>query len=363
VGFMHLRRIRESSKLVDLRSLDPTVQDALKESFVARTATICVSESLRVPAAIGFFKPVVVLPAWALTEMPASELRPLLLHELAHLKRWDDWTNLVQQIFQAVLFFHPAVWWIGSRLSLEREMACDEIVLAHTKNPRAYAQSLLSVAEKSFLQRGLSLAQAAVNRMRHTSFRVSRILSTDRPHTTRLCKPAVVLLAGCGIFTLVGIPRVPQLVGFVDGSPVPETVAPNFQSMPSPTPKTFQLATLAIQPANRKLRMPTLARMMTVRNEGRIQASRTVKTPSAVWLSQTEARLSNARLPDRQINNALIKKASTGASPVYARQALFVIVQSSTDRALRSGYWTIQVWQLTVYRSSTSESQIPAKKV
>ena len=94
-------------------------------------------------------------------ELSTAELNSILIHELAHLRRWDDWTNLGQQILKALLFFHPAVWWIESKLALEREMACDDAVLAKTANPRGYAQCLISVAEKSFARRGLALAQAA----------------------------------------------------------------------------------------------------------------------------------------------------------------------------------------------------------
>jgi len=78
-----------------------------------------------VPTAIGFFQPAVIVPAWTLRELSAEELHSVLLHELAHLRRWDDWTNLAQELVGALFFFHPAVWRIGSRLSLEREMACD----------------------------------------------------------------------------------------------------------------------------------------------------------------------------------------------------------------------------------------------
>ena len=88
-------------------------------------------------------------------ELSAVELNAILLHELAHLRRWDDWTNLIQKIVGAVLFFHPAVWWIEKKLALEREMACDDLVLAKTASPRAYAECLVSLAEKSLLRRGL----------------------------------------------------------------------------------------------------------------------------------------------------------------------------------------------------------------
>ena len=98
-----------------------------------------------------------------------AELNSILIHELAHLERRDDWTNLAQKVLRALLFFHPAVWWVERQLSLEREMACDDVVLSRTANPRAYAECLVTVAERSLMRRGLALAQAAVSKMRQTT--------------------------------------------------------------------------------------------------------------------------------------------------------------------------------------------------
>ncbi|HKR82782.1 MAG TPA: M56 family metallopeptidase, partial [Terriglobales bacterium] len=97
--------------------------------LLSRRAQLCTSEHLRVPAALGFFRPVIALPAWTVRELSEEELQTVVLHEAAHLQRWDDWTNLLQKVIRAVLFFHPAVWWIDSRLSIEREMSCDDFVL------------------------------------------------------------------------------------------------------------------------------------------------------------------------------------------------------------------------------------------
>src|SRR5208282_4759507 len=106
---------------------------------------------------------------WLLPQLSAEEIRIILLHEFAHLRRWDDWTNLVQKIVKAIFFFHPAVWWIENRLTIEREMACDDAVVAQTSSPRAYASSLISFAEKLHSARTLALAQFLVSRMRQMS--------------------------------------------------------------------------------------------------------------------------------------------------------------------------------------------------
>jgi hypothetical protein len=170
-----------------------------------------------VPAAVGFFRPVVVVPEWLAEESSASELRYVLLHELAHVRRWDDWTNLVQQIVKAALFFHPGIWWIERKLALDREMACDEVVLSKVPEPRLYAQCLARVAEKSFLRRQIALAQAAVDRMKHLSRRITRILSlnaTENAHRSRTLswKPGVAIVVAAGAISAVWTSQAPQLV-------------------------------------------------------------------------------------------------------------------------------------------------------
>ncbi len=196
LGLWQLRKLRRSCSIIDVATLDPELRETLEAFQSVRAVALCQSDHVRVPTAIGFLKPVVVIPTWALHELSTTELNSILIHELAHLRRRDDWTNLAQQILKALLFFHPAVWWIQSQLALEREMACDDAVLAETTNPRAYAQCLVSVAEKSFIRRGVALAQAIVNRMRQTSLRVSRILDANRSGATRVWKPAAIFRGG-----------------------------------------------------------------------------------------------------------------------------------------------------------------------
>jgi hypothetical protein len=71
-----------------------------------------------------------------------------------HVRRWDDWTNFAQKLIEAILPIQPAVYWIGHRMSIEREMACDDWVVATTGTAKPYAASLTKVAELSMGARG-----------------------------------------------------------------------------------------------------------------------------------------------------------------------------------------------------------------
>jgi beta-lactamase regulating signal transducer with metallopeptidase domain len=218
VGLLRVRDLRKNCAEVDfgseLAGVDPAILATLQRPVSRRRVRVCVSNEVAVPAATGFFRPAIVFPAPLLPQLSVSETEVILLHELAHLRRWDDWTNLAQKILKALFFFHPAVWWIESRLTLEREMACDDMVLAQTTSPRAYASSLVSFAEKLQSARALTLAQALVSRMHQMSQRVSQILDAKRPSHTGLWKPAAGVSAGLLALIFGATPYVPQLVAF-----------------------------------------------------------------------------------------------------------------------------------------------------
>ena len=211
----HLRRLRKSCDPIDSCELDPIIQETLRRYRMERTVELCTSDQVKVPTAIGLMNPAVIVPRWVMSELSAPELNQILLHELAHLRRRDDWTNLIQQVVKALFFFHPAVWWIEKRIALEREMACDDAVLAQIDSPRAYAECLANLAERSFIRRSLALAQAALGRVRQTSQRIAEILDVNRPKgSAGAWKPAVWLVAGFAMaFAVLGA-SVPSLVEF-----------------------------------------------------------------------------------------------------------------------------------------------------
>jgi beta-lactamase regulating signal transducer with metallopeptidase domain len=220
VSVWHLHQLRTTCVALDSARIDPLVATTLQRNKTGRKIVLCTSEKVRVPTALGFFRPAIVIPRWLLEQLSAGELNQVVLHELAHLRRCDDWTNLAQQIVKALLFFHPAVWWIEKKIALDREMACDDAVLAETESPREYAQCLAHLAEMSFVQRGVALAQALIGRIGQTSQRVAQILDVNRPKgNARTWNPAIWAMVGVGVLCSVWTARGPELVGFDNGTP------------------------------------------------------------------------------------------------------------------------------------------------
>jgi beta-lactamase regulating signal transducer with metallopeptidase domain len=216
-GVWQVRQIRRTCTEISATDLDPALLELMSETN--RPVRLLTSEKARVPAALGFRNPAIVLPAWTLRELSPAELKPILIHELAHLRRNDDWTNLVQKAARAILFFHPAIWWIDARLSMEREMACDDAVLAATGNPRAYASCLIDLLEKGCARREWTMAQAAVARARDASVRIARILRVGTAATTRVGRATLGVAAALSLACAGVALCSPQLVQFVPMEP------------------------------------------------------------------------------------------------------------------------------------------------
>ncbi len=188
----------------------------------ARHARLCVSDRVDVPVAVGLFDGMVVLPQHVLDEFEPSDVDRFVLHELAHLERRDDWTAVVQRLIQIVMFFNPAVHVIARRLDLEREIACDDRVVAATSDVRSYAVGLTRMAESTaWPHRGIAAPAIFVTR-RQLSLRVEELLTRRRPAAPRIAiVPAAAALAiSLGVVALAA-PLAPSIG--VDGAPAAKT--------------------------------------------------------------------------------------------------------------------------------------------
>ena len=340
VGFWRLRTLRQSCGAIDLTDLDPTVRKTIETIAASGRITIATSDAVRVPAAIGFWKSTIVLPTWVLRELLPEDLNVILLHEFAHLRRGDDWTNLIQKIVGAVFFFHPAVWWIDNRLSVEREMACDDAVLAETSNPHGYATCLVSLLEKSLAHRleksfgdkRWSMAQAAIDRAREASLRLARILDANRPMATRVWKPALGIVGAFSLICLAVLPVAPQFVGFDEGvalnnadRALSATVTPASLSRSHLTPLQHQDA---------KLANPTVI-------------------PAGLRMEESlpgrSARVSRAMVASRNFVHAEV--AALRAKPTRGR---VVAISADTDQEIVPQFQTLVFFEATQYRTSNS---------
>lgn len=131
---------------------------------------------VKVPVTVGIFKPVILLPAGLLMQLPTDQVETILLHELAHIRRKDYLVNLVQRFAEAIYFFNPALLWISSLMRQEREACCDDIVMAHT-NGHSYLEALVSFQELN-LPAG-SYAMSISTKRTYLLNRVKRMLTRE----------------------------------------------------------------------------------------------------------------------------------------------------------------------------------------
>ena len=323
----------------------------------ARSSSITVSTSdcVRVPAAIGFWKRTIILPAWTLRDLPPEDLNVILLHEFAHLRRGDDWTNLIQKVVRALFFFHPAVWWIENRLSVEREMACDDAVLAETSNPHGYATCLVSLLEKSLAHRlsqpveakRWSMAQAAVRRAREASLRLAQILDSNRPVATRVWKPALGMVSAFSIVCLMALPLAPQFVAFDRNSEhvySAAVVQPPSQSQ-------------SLTPAPGKSLAARLDAATSIRAHERDARRSITPVVKAKFASAPVVAADKKAGPSRDRAVTLSATADENAIPQFQTLVFFETTRYMTPD---STVWSVQVWQvMLVTRVSGRAAKVP----
>src|SRR6185295_2411884 len=97
---------------------------------------------VQAPTVVGWLRPVVLVPVGALAGLPADQVEALLLHELAHIRRHDYLVNILQNVAESLLFYHPAVWWISGHIRAERELCCDDMAVFVCGDSLSYARAL-----------------------------------------------------------------------------------------------------------------------------------------------------------------------------------------------------------------------------
>ncbi len=142
---------------------------------VARPVRLLVSGLLEAPAAIGWLRPVVLVPAGALTGLPPAQIEALLLHELAHVRRHDYLVHILQSAVEAIFFYHPAVWWVSGHMRAERELCCDDIAVSITGDAVAYVRALAEFDSARWIRPSVMAANGG-----SLSDRIARLLGQSR---------------------------------------------------------------------------------------------------------------------------------------------------------------------------------------
>ncbi|MGA2970885.1 MAG: M56 family metallopeptidase [Acidimicrobiales bacterium] len=194
---------------------DASILTLLQSGWFGRSAQLCTSTEVERPCVVGFLHPRILLPLSLFRQLSAIDLEQVVLHEMEHLHRADDWTNLLQKV--GVVFFplNPVLYWVERRLCVEREFACDDRVLRSSCGRKNYALCLTRLAEFTIISRSLSLALGAWERRSELARRVHRILRRRNESMRR--GPAIVLTGSLVMGVLAGaiaLAHSPQIVSF-----------------------------------------------------------------------------------------------------------------------------------------------------
>ncbi len=134
-GLIGTRRLRRDSRPITDGPIAELLARLAASLRLGKRVAVAVCDRIAAPVLIGILRPIILLPPAALTGYSPDEIEMVLLHELAHVRRWDNLVNLLQRIVESLLFFHPAVWLISSWARREREACCDAAVVARTQPP------------------------------------------------------------------------------------------------------------------------------------------------------------------------------------------------------------------------------------
>lgn len=215
---VRLRRLARRAMLVQMNDgLRALLRIQTAGMRAHRSAELCTSNEVERPSVLGFLRPRILLPPGLLERLTAAELEQVVRHEMEHLRRADDWTNLLQKIALVIFPLNPVLLWVEHRLCAERELACDDGVLRSSCGRKAYAICLTRLAEHSMLRRGLTLALGAWERQPELVRRVHRILRRPAEAMSRRQTVALTGSVMAGVLACAaGLARSPQLVGFTD---------------------------------------------------------------------------------------------------------------------------------------------------
>ncbi len=235
---------------------------------VQRKVLLQVLPDLASPITVGFLRPLVVLPSALLSGMPVHLLEALLAHELAHVRRWNYLVNLLQSVVEALLFFHPVVWWLSTRMRDAREEVADALAAEALDDPRRMAQALHALALQNPLPTPILALSASGGKLLQ---RLERLMAPQQlTHTAswKMALPAV-LLACTSLWVQAG--STPATNTVQAPAAISAAVAAN-SAVATPIPTATATATAAVTKAlpaaPQLLQLPVNAKHALVLEEG-----------------------------------------------------------------------------------------------
>jgi beta-lactamase regulating signal transducer with metallopeptidase domain len=221
-----LRSWRLTKQVAAAEAAPSEVQDltnaCAEELKLAKDIPVRLSDSIGSPAVCGLWAPVILLPRDLSGRLSGNRLRPVLLHELLHVKRRDVWINCLQALLQAAYWWHPFVWFANAHIRRTREEAVDEgVMVALGDDAPAYPETLLEVAKGALRRPMTALGLVGIFESRSAlKQRIRRLVGRPVPRSARLD------LVGLAVVLAVGALALPMAEGTPANSPEADEVLP-----------------------------------------------------------------------------------------------------------------------------------------
>ena len=199
IGLIVARRMKSIATQPVAIELQRAFHDLSRRLGIVRPVSLVNSALVQVPTVIGWLRPAVLLPVGCLTGLSTIQIEAIFAHELAHIRRHDYLVSVFQSIVEAVLFYHPAVWWVSKQVRREREDCCDDLAVKISGDSLAYAKALSFLEER----RGSLPAVALGANGGVLAMRIKRLLGYKEPPAyswltaTTLCAVVVAAAALC----------------------------------------------------------------------------------------------------------------------------------------------------------------------
>jgi len=200
-----------------------------------RAVRLVESAAVEVPSVIGSLRPVILLPASALTGMTPEQIEMVLAHELAHIRRHDFLINLLQAVAETLMFYHPAVWWMSRRVRIERENCCDDLAIAVCGNPIQYARALTRLEELRAHAPAITVAATGGSLLE----RIRRIVAERAESTSSTSRWLAAIAMLSVVIIALAIPSLPALA---------ERDAKKAKKEKEPTPAATRVEVVAPSP-------------------------------------------------------------------------------------------------------------------
>jgi hypothetical protein len=180
-GLWHVRRLQTGALAAKVSRWQAAAERIASRLGIRAAVHVVDSAHVDTPTALGWLRPVILLPIAALANLSPSQVEAILAHELIHIRRHDYVINIVQTVAETLLFYHPAVWWVSRQIRAEREHCCDDVAVQVCGDPVEYAEALAEL--EAWRSRHVALALAATSGS--LMARVGRVLKVPIGHDAR----------------------------------------------------------------------------------------------------------------------------------------------------------------------------------